>query len=148
MVEHDLRQVPRGRSAVGPNCVAVFADRRQLVARMEAALQRAQARAAGSVQIGPLFICPAERAAQWRGQALALTPREFDILLLLAEHHGSVVSRDYLFDYLWGFGFAGEARLIDRHVMKLRQKFGDGANQIETVWGIGYRLSSRLEAMK
>lgn len=148
IVEHDMRLVSCGRTAVNVNRVAVFADRQELVARMEAALQRAQPRPSTAVQIGPLLVCPGERLATWRGEALCLSPREFDILTILVERYGSVVSRDYLFDHLWGLGFAGEARLIDRHVMKLRQKLQDGANQIETVWGVGYRLSCRLETME
>lgn len=124
--------------------VAVFANRQQLVAQMEMALHRAQAQLALSMEIGPLSISRTERTAAWRGRALSLTPREFDILTILAENYGRVVPRNDLLDLLLGVGFAGEARVIDRHVMKLRQKLGDGACQVETVWGIGYRLSCRM----
>lgn len=125
--------------------VALFISRQQLLARMEAALERAQPRPARSIQVGPLSVCTVQRVATWRGQNLPLSPREFDILVMLAERQGSIVSRDDLFNHLWDFGFVGQARLIDRHVMKLRQKLGDGAGLIETIWGTGYRLTSGRE---
>jgi len=106
--------------------------------------QREQVRSTPSVHIGPLSICRVERKAAWRGQRLPLTVREFDILTILAENYGRAVPRDLLLDLLLGVGYAGEAWVIDRHVMKLRRKLGDGACQIETVWGIGYRLSCRM----
>jgi DNA-binding response OmpR family regulator len=144
LIRHELRQISRTLTTGRTRAVAVFADRLQLVAHMEAALQREQVRSTPSVHIGPLSICRMERKAAWRGQALALTVREFDILTILAENYGRAVPRDLLLDLLLGVGHAGEARVIDRHVMKLRRKLGDGACQIETVWGIGYRLSCRM----
>jgi len=144
IVGHELRQISRTLMTGRTRSVAVFADRLQLIAHMEAALQRERVRSTPSVHIGPLSICRLERTAAWRGRTLSLTVREFDILTILAENYGRAVPRDLLLDLLLGVGHAGEARVIDRHVMKLRRKLGDGACQIETVWGIGYRLSCRM----
>lgn len=123
--------------------VSVFSDRRELLARMESALRRKTLRKPPrTVEVGALRICNVNRTATWQGRALDLSPKEFDILAMLAEHCGRVVSRTDLFDHLWGTAFAGEERLIDRHIMKLRQKLGDAASLIETVWGTGYRLAA------
>lgn len=143
---NDTRHRSRGQRPEVQSCVSVFSDRRELVAHMEAALQRTTTqRPVRPVQIGPLSICRSKRVATWQGKALALSPKEFDILAILADHAGRVVSRTFLFSHLWSADVAGEERLVDRHVMKLRQKLQAGASLIETVWGVGYRLAVPLD---
>ncbi|HWI62864.1 MAG TPA: response regulator transcription factor [Symbiobacteriaceae bacterium] len=123
--------------------ISIFSNRRELVAHMEAALQqRAPLKPARPVQVGGLLICCTRRAASWHGKTLPLSPKEFDILAVLAEHCGQSVSRRALFGEVWGPDVPCDERLIDRHIMKLRRKMEDGADLIETVWGMGYRLAN------
>ncbi|MDA8427601.1 MAG: response regulator transcription factor [Treponema sp.] len=75
------------------------------------------------------------------GAESALSPKEFDILLLLASNPGVVYSRDRILDSVWGLGYAGDPRTVDTHMKNLRMKLGGAGRAIETVRGFGYRLS-------
>jgi DNA-binding response OmpR family regulator len=75
--------------------------------------------------------------------ALALKPKEFDLLLFLARHRGQVLSRDLILERVWGWEFSGGSRTVDVHVRWLREKIEvDAANptRIITVRGAGYRF--------
>lgn len=113
------------------------------MARVEAAAARTTSVGLDhSVTVGALTVCSKRRLATWRGRHLALSPRELDILALLARHRGETLSRSFLIRHLWSEEQAGEVRLIDRHIMKLRKKLDDPAIAIQTVRGVGYRLVS------
>ena len=75
-----------------------------------------------------------------------LTPKEFDLLTLLAAHPGQVFSREKLLDRIWGPDYQGDARTVDSHIKNLREKLGDGAGLIVTVWGVGYRFAEVTDA--
>lgn len=78
-----------------------------------------------------------------RGVQIELTPKEFELLRVLAAHPGKVYSRDELLERIWGYEYAGDTRTVDVHVRHLRQKIEkDPSNPeyIETLRGIGYRL--------
>jgi DNA-binding response OmpR family regulator len=119
---------------------------RELVARVRAVLRRADAAstsgagAEGQVQAGRLTVDPARREARLGDQLLDLRTKEFDLLRVLAEHQGIVLSRQQLLDLAWGFDYYGETRTVDVHIAHLRQQLGAGPVVIETVWGIGYKL--------
>jgi two-component system alkaline phosphatase synthesis response regulator PhoP len=119
---------------------------RELVARVKAVLRRADAPptpaagAEGRVQAGQLTIDSARREARLGDQLLELRTKEFDLLRVLAEHQGIVLSRQQLLDLAWGFDYYGETRTVDVHIAHLRQQLGAGPVVIETVWGIGYKL--------
>ncbi len=117
-------------------------DGRELVARIHAVLRRAGGRTevARVVRRGALLLRPAEHRAQWQGQDLLLTPKEFDLLVLLAAHPGQVFPRERLLDRIWGVDCEVDLRTVDSHVKNLREKLGDGAGMIATVWGVGYRF--------
>lgn len=117
-------------------------DGRELVARIEAVLRRTSGLAEGQTLItrGQLVINPGERVAVWHGKQLALTPKEFDLLTLLAAHPGLALPRERLLSRVWGADFDGDARTVDTHVKNLREKLGNGAGMIATVWGVGYRF--------
>ena len=70
----------------------------------------------------------------------SLTFKEFEMLCMLIESKGLVLSRNKLLESIWGYDFDGETRTIDVHVRSLRQKLGNSGNIIETVRGIGYRI--------
>ena len=91
---------------------------------------------------GPLRIALAEHSAQLNGQEIDLTPKEFDLLALLASHPGWVFKREVLLQQIWGESYEGFDRTIDNHITRLRKKLGPLGEKIETVWGIGYRFKA------
>lgn len=74
------------------------------------------------------------------GKAVGLTCKEFDLLALLMQNRGIVLSRDRILQAVWGYDYAGESRTVDVHIRTLRAKLGDAGNAIETVRGYGYRF--------
>lgn len=115
---------------------------RELVARVRAILRRYQksVRPDLAVVIGHLTVDPAGREAHVAGRKLDLRPKEFDLLLTLAEHQGRVLSRDQLLDLVWGYDFPGGTRTVDAHVSHLRARLEGSDVTIETHRGIGYKL--------
>jgi two-component system alkaline phosphatase synthesis response regulator PhoP len=123
---------------------------RELVARVKAVLRRSERapehEAPAVVQAGPLRIDPAMRMVTVGTDRVELTPREFDLLTLLAGNPGRVFSRQFLLENLWGYDFLGDMRTVDVHIRHLRQKVEeDPANPvlIETVHGLGYRFMAK-----
>jgi DNA-binding response OmpR family regulator len=115
---------------------------RELVARVRAVLRRYQksVRPDLAVTVGQLTIDPASREAHLGNQVLGLRPKEFDLLLALAEHQGLVMSRDQLLDLVWGYDFPGGTRTVDAHISHLRSRLDGSDVVIETLRGIGYKL--------
>jgi DNA-binding response OmpR family regulator len=74
-------------------------------------------------------------------QPLDLTPTEFALLELLMRHPGRAFSRAYLIDTIWGQTYVGGDRSVDNAMLRLRKKLGPVGEAIETVWGVGYRLT-------
>ena len=77
-----------------------------------------------------------------KGETLALTPKEFDLLRALVEARGRVLSREFLLDRVWGYARASEieSRTVDVHVRRLRVKLGSEGRRVLTVKSVGYRL--------
>lgn len=117
-------------------------DGRELAARIQAVLRRTTSPAEGQMAVrrGALHINPEQRTATYKGRALSLTPKEFDLLTLLAAHPGQAFPRERLLDRVWGADFEGDIRTVDSHIKNLREELGDGSAMIATVWGIGYRF--------
>lgn len=70
-----------------------------------------------------------------------LTPKEFDLLLTMAQKPKQVFSREKLLELVWGYEYFGEERTVDAHIKKLRQKLETAGPQvIQTVWGVGYKF--------
>jgi DNA-binding response OmpR family regulator len=116
---------------------------RELVARVRAVLRRAipaTVEPTAPLVVGPLRIDPARREAHLEQRPLTLRAKEFDLLLVLAQHQGVVLSRKQLLEQVWDFDYYGDTRTVDVHVAHLRQQLGEGALLIETVWGVGYKL--------
>ena len=115
---------------------------RELVARLKALLRRAHPeRSGGTLEVGDLRVDTLAREATWRGRALTLTPREFELLAFMATRPGRVSTRDELLRKVWGYGYEGETRTVDVHIRRLRAKLGPRGNPIETVTGSGYKLA-------
>ncbi|HEX5196055.1 MAG TPA: response regulator transcription factor [Gaiellales bacterium] len=113
-----------------------------LAARLRAVLRRvARHDASPLLRIGELEIDRAGMQVRVAGEPIGLTPTEYRLLLELAEHSGVVCSRERLLEEVWGYVWAGDTRLVDMHVRRLRAKVG--ADVIETVRGAGYKLVRR-----
>jgi DNA-binding response OmpR family regulator len=127
---------------------------RELLARVKALLRRvrltreealAEALTAQSdtLTTGDLVVDQSRRVAYRGGQALALKPRELDLLAYLLRHKGVALSREQLLQQVWGWDYVGSTRTVDVHVRWLREKVEDdpaAPTRIVTVRGIGYRL--------
>lgn len=95
------------------------------------------------IEIGDLTIDQDRHEVKIAGQNIELTLKEFDLLTMLAQNRGRVMSREQLLDQVWGFDYAGETRTVDVHVRYLRKKLGDDdkdGKYIKTVRGIGYKI--------
>jgi DNA-binding response OmpR family regulator len=122
---------------------------RELLARTRAALRRVELEAkrgqtGGSddkvIVQGTLRLEPSSHRATVNGTDLALTPKEFELLLLFAANPGRAFNREFLIERIWGGEFDGFDRAVDNHIRRLRQKLGDYGDKITTVWGVGYRF--------
>lgn len=113
----------------------------ELLARIRALLRRSGASAEEKeYHVGDLQVWPARYLVKVAGQEVNLTRKEFEVLCLLMEHQGMVMTRGQLLDKVWGYGFDGESRTVDVHIRTLRQKLGAEGSRIETVRGIGYKI--------
>ncbi len=115
---------------------------RELVARVKAILRRSAraVRPEAPLHVGDVTVDPARHEVTIGGQPVELRPKEFDLLLTLAEHRGLVLSREQLLNLVWGYDFYGETRTVDVHVANLRKRLAGSSVEIETVLGVGYKL--------
>jgi DNA-binding response OmpR family regulator len=95
---------------------------------------------ASTARSAPLCLDAARRVALLAGSTLALTRREYDLLLFLAGHPGRVFTRPQLLRWVWGQDIISGERTVDVHVRRLRRKLRQEGPTITTVRGIGYRL--------
>ncbi|MDD7221346.1 MAG: response regulator transcription factor [Oscillospiraceae bacterium] len=113
----------------------------ELVARVRAVLRRTEpASSSTEYQVGPLYVSPERHIVKVNGQDVTLTYKEFEILCLLLENEGVVLTRSVLMDRIWGCEFERENRTLDVHIRTLRAKLGEAGSCIETVRGVGYKL--------
>ena len=118
---------------------------RELVARIRAVTRRAAASAPDvdpdddTLVVGPLTVDRRTHRAVLSGQELGLTPKEFDLLAMLAEDPGAVRSRTDIIERVWDANWFGPTKTIDAHVAGIRKKLGD-ARWVEAVRGVGFRL--------
>jgi len=115
----------------------------ELVARIQACLRRPNLVGSDRLVVGPIRVDLERREVSATEGVLTLTPVEFEILALLARRKGSAVTRDALVAAALDPSHDGSRRTLDVHISRLRSKLGKDAEQLETVWGIGYRLSER-----
>ncbi len=122
----------------------------ELVARVNAQLRRSiqlnqHAAASKSVlQAGGLVIYPDQRSVSLYGETIELTPKEFDILYLLASHPKKVYSAENIFQQVWGEAYYEGGNTVMVHIRTLRKKLGEDKNKnkfIKTVWGVGYTFN-------
>ncbi len=120
---------------------------RELIARVKAVLRRNEGHvsSSSSMKLNDVEIDFATYNATKRGEALTMTPKEFEILKFLWEHRNAVVSRDQLLTNVWGYNESISTRTVDNFILKLRQKIEDDPARprfIITIHGTGYKLIS------
>lgn len=130
---------------------------RELVARVKAMLRRVrlvreEVSAEKSTDAGSspqllvfdnLTIDLNRREVRLQGQPLSLKPKEYELLLFLAQHRGQVLSREYILQHVWGWDYIGDSRTVDVHIRWLREKIetdSGSPSRIVTVRGAGYRF--------
>jgi DNA-binding response OmpR family regulator len=115
---------------------------RELVARVRAILRRTRDVAPAVqdvVSVADIEVDQRRREARQGGEVVALTTREFALLVFLSNNIGLALSRQQLLDGVWGADWYGDERTVDVHVAQLRKKFGSTL-PLATVWGVGYRF--------
>ncbi|HLJ69471.1 MAG TPA: response regulator transcription factor [Chloroflexota bacterium] len=122
----------------------------ELLARTRALLRRVELMTGGRrtaetgndgvLELGRLRVDPAGRSVEVDGDTVDLTPKEFELLRMLAEQPGRAYSREYLLRRIWGPEYVGFDRTVDSTVTRLRRKLGALGDRIATVWGVGYKL--------
>ncbi len=121
---------------------------RELVARVRVLLRRVDraaelaTRGPEEISLGRLRIDRGGRRVHVAGEAVHLTPTEFDLLVCLADRPGTVLSREHLMAEVWDWPEAAGTRTVDSHVKSLRAKLG--ADLVRTVHGVGYALEAEL----
>ena len=117
-------------------------DLDELLARVRALLRRTQLERAPVLTFNDLTLDTSTRLATRRGRAIALTAKEYDLLELFMRHPRQVLTREMIFDRVWGYDFGGESNVLDVYIRYLRQKLEneEEARLIHTVRGVGYVL--------
>lgn len=114
---------------------------RELMARVRAVLRRTDEAGAKSYEDDMLAIDFTDVRVVCNGTRVKLTNKEFTLLSVLAKSLDRVVSRQQLLDNVWGYSYYGDARTLDVHIRRLRQKLAECGECIETVVGVGYRFT-------
>ncbi len=117
-------------------------DLDELLARVRALLRRTQLERAPVLSFNDLTLDTSTRLATRRGRPIALTAKEYDLLELFMRHPRQVMTREMIFDRVWGYDFGGESNVLDVYIRYLRQKLeNEGETRlIHTVRGVDYVL--------
>lgn len=111
-----------------------------LIARVNALLRRTEQKNYPPRSIGGLLIDENAHYVYVDDQVVDLTPKEFELLVYLADHEGRALNRDQIVNAVWNYDFYGDMRTVDVHIKNLRLKLGEKGDYIQTVRGIGYRF--------
>jgi DNA-binding response OmpR family regulator len=119
---------------------------REFLARVRAMLRRAKISEDESrvavLRFGKFELDSNARAVRIGEKLTDLTPREYELLLMLARHPGRTFTRDYLLERIWGAEYDGSDRVVDTTVVRLRRKLGEEGERVISVWGVGYRFDA------
>lgn len=112
----------------------------EFVARVKGVLRRVQKTLPTRLSAGSILLDDAKRQVFAEEQLCSLTFKEYELLKLLLQNHGIVLSRERIMDKVWGVDFEGESRTVDVHIKTLRQKLGESGALIKTVRNVGYKI--------
>ena len=122
---------------------------REVVARVKAVLRRCTTTEhisnRNEVNIGGLVIDVTRYSVSLMGERISCTPKELEILYILASNPGQVYTRKDLLTHIWGYEFAGETRTVDTHIKRIRAKLerSDFKWAIKTIYGVGYKFDQK-----
>ena len=112
-----------------------------LVARVEAILRRSNVLAADdTMEAGGIELNKAAHEVLIDGKSVELSYKEFELLAYFMSNQGVALSRERILNNVWNYDYFGDARTIDTHVKKLRNKLGTKGEYIKTIWGMGYKF--------
>lgn len=109
------------------------------IARVKALLKRSIS-IHSLVEVAGICIDPDAHTVTVDGESIALTPREFELLLYIAQNKNIALSRQQILSAVWNFDYYGDARTVDTHIKNLRMKLGSHGAALKTVRGRGYKL--------
>jgi two-component system, OmpR family, alkaline phosphatase synthesis response regulator PhoP len=130
---------------------------REVVARIRAILRRMETMQQPVQQIvkeekierlsfGEVEILPNQFEVYVKGELQEFTPKEFELLIYLTKHKGQLLSRDQLLQSVWNYDYAGDTRIVDVHISRLREKIEENTKKpiyIKTIRGLGYKLEAK-----
>jgi DNA-binding response OmpR family regulator len=134
--KNDIESKVRGLKGGAEDYIVKPFEILELLVRIEKVLER-HGTSTSTIRLNDIDIFVQERIVKRKGEQVALKPREFDLLLLLAKNKNVAMSREKLLAGVWGADFMGETRTVDVHIAQLRKKTG---LHISSVPKIGYRL--------
>ena len=111
-----------------------------LVARVEAILRRMGNTGDETLEAGGISIDKIAHTVTIDGEQIDLSFKEFELLSYFLENKGIALSREMILNHVWNYDYFGDARTIDTHVKKLRNKMGEKGDLIKTIWGMGYKF--------
>ena len=112
-----------------------------LMARIEAILRRTGLGEMEEIlEVGPIMLNKTAHIVTLDGQNIDLSYKEFELLKYFLENQGIALSREKILNHVWNYDYFGDARTIDTHVKKLRNKMGEKGEYIKTIWGMGYKF--------
>ena len=141
----DTTDVVRGLEAGADDYVVKPFNPVELIARIRARLREPQQETSETLRVGDLDIDVSAHEVRRGGQAISLTPLEFDLLVILARKPQQVFTREVLLEKVWGYQYKADTRLVNVHVQRLRAKVEldpDNPRVVTTVRGVGYRAGS------
>ncbi len=116
----------------------------EMISRVKALLRRTSSDKETEYAVGELYVNPSKHIVKVGENEVQLTFKEFELLCCLLENAGNVLTRDKLLGKVWGYTFDGESRTVDVHIRTLRAKLGKCGDLIETVRGVGYKISGNI----
>jgi DNA-binding response OmpR family regulator len=113
-----------------------------LMARVNAVLRRSTDDSIGKkvVEAGGIQLDVDAHVATNDGNPVELSVKEFELLYYFINNEGIALSREKILNHVWDYDYFGDARTIDTHVKKLRNKMGEKGKYIKTIWGMGYKF--------
>lgn len=113
-----------------------------LVARVEAILRRTNTLGDEKIEISGITINKTAREVMVGDEIIDLSYKEFELLAYFVTNQGVALSRERILNNVWNYDYFGDARTIDTHVKKLRNKLGEKGDCIKTIWGMGYKFEA------
>lgn len=141
----DTADVVRGLESGADDYIVKPFNPKELVARIRTRLRPASSAPGETLRVGDVVIDVAAHEVRRGGEAIALTPLEFELLVALASKPAQVFSREMLLEQVWGYHYKADTRLVNVHVQRLRAKVEldpDNPRIVTTVRGVGYRAGA------